>query len=302
MSGEGMMYKKSKGSAAIILSFVMAGMLCFTAYVVDIGMVYAERIKLSNAIDSAALAGVLELPNSPSNSVATAQDYLQKNGVTPGMVTVTIGSDNKSIEIKAVKQVNHLFAKVMGIGSSNIKSVSKAVIGPTKAINGGIKPFAVVAFDYTYGTQVTLKEDAGDGYRGNYGAVALGGNGANTFENNAIYGYDGRVAVGDWVNTEPGNMGGASNAIKNYINSEHSTFDNFPRDSIRVWTIPLVNTLTVDGRKQVQVTGFAEFFVEDVTEKSGKIQITGRFTKFVVNADIDMTLEDTGAYGAKLSE
>ena len=33
---------------------------------------------------------------------------------------------------------------------------------------------------------------------------------------------------------------------------------------------------------------------------TGKIEITGRFIRYVTNAEIDMTLEDTGAYGAKL--
>ena len=39
--------------------FVITALLGFTAYVIDIGLVYAERIKLSNALDSAALAAIL---------------------------------------------------------------------------------------------------------------------------------------------------------------------------------------------------------------------------------------------------
>lgn len=302
MSGDGMKQLNNKGNIAIILSLVITALLGFTAYVVDIGLVYAERAKLSNALDSAALAAVLELPNDDSKARAVAIDYLQKNGVDQSNTTITIGSDHKSIQIDGVKNVKHLFAPIIGINNSNVNAKTKAIIAPTKSVQGGIRPFAVVAFDYSYGNLVTLKEGAGDGYHGNYGAVALGGQGANNFETNAIYGYSGSVAIGDYIDTEPGNMGGAANAIKNYINSEHSTYDNFPRDSIRVWTIPLVNTLQVDGRGEIQVEGFANFFVEDVANKSGKIEISGRFIKFVINSSVDMTLKDTGAYGAKLTK
>ena len=179
---------------------------------------------------------------------------------------------------------------------------TKAVVAPAKSVTGGIRPFAVEAYNFSYGDLVTLKEGAGGGYHGNYGAVALGGHGANVFRGNALYGYSGTISVGDYIDTEPGNMAGAANDIKNYINSEHSTFDNFPRDSIRLWTIPLVDSLAVNGRKSVLVVGFAEFYVEDVTKNSGKIEINGRFIKYVLNSPIDVNLNDTGVYGAKLSK
>jgi hypothetical protein len=58
----------------------------------------------------------------------------------------------------------------------------------------------------------------------------------------------------------------------------------------------------VNGRAQIQVSGFAEFYVEDVYKKSGNIEIRGRFIQYVINAPIDTSLSDTGLYGAKLSK
>ncbi|MCX7695656.1 MAG: hypothetical protein N2Z71_08125, partial [Caloramator sp.] len=116
-----------------------------------------------------------------------------------------------------------------------------------------------------------------------------------------MYGYDGVINVGDLLDTEPGNMAGVVNDLKNYINSETSTFETFQRDSIRLWTIPLVNTMEVNGRKKVLVVGFAQFYVENIDKKSGKAEITGRFIKYVTKAEIDMSLKDTGVYGVKLS-
>jgi len=268
--------------------------------VLDIGLVYLEKVKLSNAIDSAVLAASLELPTDTTKARNVAVEYLQKNNVDPSKVSITISGDNKSMQMQGIKTVNHLFAPIIGINNSNINASTKAIIAPIKSIKGGIRPFAVEAFPFSYGDVVMLKEGAGDGYHGNYGEVSLGGTGANVFKSNALYGYSGLISVGDRIYTETGNMAGAANAIKNYINSEYSSFNNFERNSIRLWTVPLVDSLTVDGRKDVLVVGFGEFYVEEIVKDTGKIEIQGRFIRYVANGEVDMTLSDTGAYGAKL--
>ena len=289
-----------KGNVAIILCLVFTVLLGFTAYVIDIGLVYVEKVKLSNAIDSAALAAILELPTDAIKAKNVATDYLQKNNVDPSKVSIIISADNKSIQMEGIKNVNHFFAPIFRINSSNINANTKAIIAPVKSVKGGIRPFAVESFDFSYGDEVTLKEGAGCGYHGNYGAVALGGTGATVFKSNSIYGYSGTITVGDMIDTETGNMAGASNEIINYISSECGSFNNFERTSIRLWTLPLVDSLNVDGRKSVLVVGFGEFYVEAIIKNAGKLEIRGRFIRYVTNGEIDMTLNDTGAYGAKL--
>jgi hypothetical protein len=290
----------NKGSIAIILCLVFTVLLGFTAYVIDIGLIYVEKMKLSNAIDSALLAASLELPTDTSKARNVAIDYLEKNNADSSKVSIQISADNKSIQMEGIKSVNHFFAPIIGINSSNVNVRAKVIIAPIKSISDGIRPFAVEIFDFSYGDVVTLKEGAGDGYHGNYGAVALGGTGANIFKSNALYGYSGTITVGDIIDSETGNMAGATNEIKNYINSEFSSFNDFQRDSIRVWTLPLVDSLYIDGRKGLLVVGFGEFFVESIEKNSGKIEIQGRFIRYVTNGEIDMTLSGTGAYGSKL--
>lgn len=291
----------NKGNVAILLCLVITALFGFAALGIDVGLVYAERAKLFNALDASALAASLELPNGDDSAKAVAVDYLQKNNVNPNNAIITIGLDHKSIEIQSSKNVQHLFAPVIGINNSNITAKSKAIIGPIKSVSG-VRPFAVQMFNYTYGSRVVLKEGAGDSYQGNFYSVALGGTGASNYQNNALYGYRGTLAVGDYISTETGNMAGAASAIKNYINSESSSFSNFSRDSIRLWIIPLVNTMMVNGRSKILVLGFGEFYVEDVTSKSGKIELTGRFIRFVSNGTIDTSLEEKGLYGTKLSK
>jgi hypothetical protein len=292
----------NKGNIAILMCFVITALCGFTAFVIDIGITYSEKAKLSNALDAAALAAVLELPASNIKAKAVAEDYMRKNNVDPTKATIVFSADNRSIQISSSKIVNHFIAPIIGIDSSTVKAKTKAMVAPLKSVSAGIRPFAVVTYNFTYGDQVILKKGAGSGYHGNYNVVALGGSGSSVFEQNALYGYRGQISVGDWIDTEPGNMAGATNRINNYISGENSTFDNFQRDSIRLWTIPIVNTLAVNGRSQIQVTGFAEFFVENATKSGGHMELTGRFIRYVVNGDYDPTLSDTGLYSAKLTE
>jgi hypothetical protein len=291
-----------KGNVAIFISLFITVLFGFTAFVIDIGIIYSEKIKLSNAIDSAALAATLELPKDEIQARATAIEYLQKNNVDSNQATISIGADKKSVQIETVKNVDHLFAQIIGISNSEVNVKTKAIVAPIKSVKDGVRPFAVEVFNFSYGDVVILKQGAGGGYHGNYGVVALGGSGASVFKSNALYGYSGTISVGDYIDTEPGNMTGACTAIKNYINDENSTFNNFPRDSIRLWTVPLVDSLIVDGRTSVLVVGFAVFYVEDAKNTSGKMEFDGRFVRYVLSGPVDVNLNDTGAYGAKLSK
>ncbi len=115
-----------------------------------------------------------------------------------------------------------------------------------------------------------------------------------------MYGYDVELNVGDFVFTEPGNMAGMVNSLSYYINSIDESFEDFARDSDRVWTIPVFETMEVNGRTAIQIVGFAQFFVESAFKVRGKAEIHGRFIEYVTNGDIDPTLESTGVYGMKL--
>lgn len=292
----------NKGNVAIFFSLIITALFGFTAFVIDIGIIYSEKTKLSNAIDSAALAATLELPADEIKARAVAIEYLQENNVDPNQATISISSDKKSIQIQAVKNVEHLFAQIIGINNSEVDVHTKAIVAPANSVSEGIRPFAVEVYNSSYGDLVTLKEGAGEGYHGNYGVVALGGSGANIFKSNALYGFSGKISVGDYIDTEPGEMTGACSAIRNYINTENSTFNNFTRDSIRLWTVPLVDSLIVDGRSAVLVVGFAVFYVEDAQNSVGKMEFSGRFVRYVLSAPVNVNLNDTGAYGARLSK
>lgn len=300
MSGDIM--KNEKGNISIILSVVMIGIFGFMALVTDIGTVYAEKTKLSNAIDAAALAAGLELPIFKYKAISAAEEYLQLNGVDLSEANISIGDNDRSISISATRDVNHFFAVVFGSDKTTIQVSNKAIIAPAKSVKGGIRPIAVEKFDFTYGQLITLKEAAGDGYHGNYGGVALGGTGSSIFLDNLLYGYDGTLSVGQTIDTETGVMASIINPTKELINNHPSTLWNFDRNSPRLWTVPLVDSIEVNGRSSVTIVGFAQFFVENIGKQSGRMTIDGRFIHYTVNGEIDLSEEDYGIYAVKLVE
>lgn len=295
-----MSVKHEKGSASVLVMLMMVLLLSGVGVAIDVGAVIIQRTELSNALDYAALAGAQELPLSASKARAVASSYLSQNNIDPSTVEITIALDLKSIELKGTKPVEYLFLKVLGLTTTDVTATSKVILGATSSVKGGLRPFAVEDFPYAYGALITLKQGAGDGYHGNYGVVALGGTGSSVYEENALFGYKGEIKVGEEIDTEPGNMASVSNQLKTYINNINDSFENHSRSSDRLWTIPLVDSLAENGRGSVLVTGFAQVYVEDIVKKSGKIEIQARFVRFVVNGDIDVTLEDRGTYGVKL--
>ncbi len=292
--------KNEKGSVSILVMLMMIVLLASTGAVIDVGIVLVNRTQLSNAMDYAALAGAQELPDKISVAKAVASDYLIENNVNPSDVMITVAEDGKSISITGNRDVKYTFLRILGLDGTMVSAQSKVVLGAVNSIKGGLRPFAIEDFPYTYGAEVTLKQGAGDGYHGNYGVVALGGSGAVIYESNALYGYSGTVTIGDEIDTEPGNMANVSNQLQTYINGISDTFDNHTRKSDKLWTVPLVDSLEENGRGTVVVTGFAQVYVEDIQKRSGQIQITARFIKFVVNGDIDTSVVDHGTYGVKL--
>lgn len=293
---------KRDGSVMILVSIALVAIMAIMALVIDLGVVYAEKAKLSKAIDAAILAGGQELPADIEKARSVMELYLIENGVGLERVTINIDADGLGAEIIGIKNVEHKFAKIIGFDNTDVTERSKIILGPASTARGGLRPFGVTKFEYEYGDTILLKYGVGDSYHGNFGTVALGGSGAALLLENALYGYDGVVKIGDWINTEPGNMASMINPLRYYVNSFDETFETFERDSDRVWTVPLIDSLDNSGRDAVQVVGFGQFFVESVKKIGGDATITGRFVQFVTNGDIDETIEDTGTYGMKLVE
>jgi hypothetical protein len=292
-----------RGVTQVIVIFAMTALIGASALVIDAGSAMAKRIQFSNAVDAAVLAGVMELPSHPLEAIAVASDYMVLNGFSASDVTIVVGDQDRSLTITGT--INHDFylAPVLGVQNTQLSTRAKARIGPAISVSG-LRPFGIDNKDLVYGEQVVLKDGGGDGETGNFGGVAFWDLfGASEFNYNILYGFDGEVKVGDVLDTEPGNMASSISVVQQVIDMDpYATFDNFDANSPRVWVIPVLDDMDVEGRESITVIGFAAFFIEDIAKVSGQAQVTGRFIELTTDGDISDTALDIGVYAMKLVE
>ncbi|MDD5089673.1 MAG: Tad domain-containing protein [Candidatus Wallbacteria bacterium] len=116
-------------------------------------------------------------------------------------------------------------------------------------------------FGYTVGEEYLLKYGSGSagGYgQGNFGALTLGGEGANVYRDNIINGVsnpDGRTYyVGKTIDTKPGNMNGPT---------VQGLADRIASNKLYI-VIPVVSKIDVNGKKSTTIKGFLNFKLNSV--------------------------------------
>jgi Flp pilus assembly protein TadG len=132
---------------------------------------------------------------------------------------------------------------------------------------------------------------------GNFGAIALGGNGASNYRDNIADGYQGTIHIGDIIPTEPGNMVGPTiQGVSDLILQDPTakmvqtssgrwqvTSSLYPvNESPRIVPIPVYGPYysPSNGRSEFKVVSFASFFIEG----SDGFQVWGRFVQVRMHA------------------
>jgi len=297
-----------KGSSSIILLFMVIVVIGLTTFTVDAGLLYFEKGRLQNVVDSVALAAVSVYEEGEERMLEEAHKYSNLNGVPPEELNIDISEDRKRVTVTIDKTVPLYFARIFNRFTADVGVRAAAAAGSIVSAKG-IRPFAVEQQEFEYGETYTLKEGAGGGHSGNYGALALGGSGAWRYRNNLINGYNANppLRTGDEVETEPGNMAGPTQdgiqAILDSDPNEHSEdLSQLEANCPRLIVIPVVDSLDVHGRSTATIVGFAAFFLDDVVRNGGHTEITGRFIKKIGEGEIDESSEGYGLFGIKLVE
>ncbi|HYF82016.1 MAG TPA: Tad domain-containing protein [Clostridia bacterium] len=299
--------KDKKGSSSIILLFMITVIIGLMTLTVDAGLLYLEKSKLQNTVDSVALAAVSVYEEGQEKMLEEAYKYSNFNGVPPEELTIDIQESNRKVTVNSNKSVSLYFAKIFSISSADVGAKATAVTGPVAAMKG-IRPFGVEDQEFIYGETYTLKNGGGGGTTGNYGAIALGGTGSSTYRNNLINGYNVHaLKVGDEIETETGNMDGSTfDGISELLGSDfHEHGEDLSQlevDCPRLIKIPVIDSFSISGRSTVKIVGFAAFFLDNVVKENGKTEITGRFIKIIGEGVIDETGVGYGLFGTKLVE
>jgi hypothetical protein len=175
------------------------------------------------------------------------------------------------------------FAGVLGIKTIDVSATATAQVDTAAAPCEGLIPMAPVppdaGFDPKCGVNYTLKQGPQDNEQGNFQLLDyppcdegmcqdVGGGGAE-IRCYAQYGYGCCISAGDkLVLTQPGNkVGPFRQGMQARFDSdtdrrENICYDAYRGNGNRVVRVPLIKTFDVNGKKMVEITGFAAFFLQ----------------------------------------
>lgn len=300
-----------RGQVLILVAVSLMGLLGLAALVVDVGFLYAERARAMNAAEAATTAGVQFLPFDPAAARAAALDYAARNGAPAERTEVSVSLDNTRIDVRVRSEAPLFFARVFGLETVEVSGKTAAAVSAVRSLRGA-KPLGVEEQQFVYGAAYLLKNSPGYGgsYRGNFGALALGGRGGANYRENLEEGYEGELRLGDVVESEPGNMSGpTTSGLNTLIDADPSgTYENHSPDSPRIITVPVVRWSGGGGRREGTVVGFAAFWLESVGGSGNENYVTGRFMQLLTSNEVggvgggDDSDYDFGLYSYRLVE
>ncbi|HET7656779.1 MAG TPA: pilus assembly protein TadG-related protein [Bacillales bacterium] len=295
---------KQQGSTLILFSLAMLGMMAIAGLAIDGGTLYEKRAALQKAADAAVLSGAQELTNSQTNVEQVVNKILVAHGDQNDMKSLDIVMNDKvSIVLQQIVPLS--FFPIFGKDTGTVKVKSTATMGVMgRAI--GAAPLGIdESVHLVYNKEYQLKVDQTLEEVGNFGVLALGGEGASTYYHNLRYGYDGELKIGDVIETQTGNISGKTKqAVQELIEAcPYPEGDYEERDCPRVILIPIYKPYNdvVNQMKEVQITGFAYFYITSPVDSHDKT-VNGIFIKRVGKGFINSQGSDHGAYAIRLTE
>jgi hypothetical protein len=277
-----------RGQVAVVLTLAIVTLVGAMALGADVAVFYFNWVELQKAADAAVVAGATFLPSNPSLAISTANDYVQRNGVKQAeIVSTTVSSDQREIQMKLTRTVPYYFARVLGLSAGLVDVKATGGIQASKTAAGLVPIGIQYGTDMTTFQSVTLKLAPAQGMvgPGNWEPLAMGYTpnsdpGGKNYQTNIEYGYQPTLTINDLIYTEPGNLVGPTQQGINFRLSGGSTSDpsgtasDHTLSDPRTIEIPIVNFNNVNGSSQVQIMGFAELWIISV---AGNGNITAEF-------------------------
>ena len=328
-----------RGQALILFVLSLAVLLGFVAMSIDVGLILHERRQLQNTADSAALAGVIELPGSTVLAESKAQEWAANNGIDLAEgdeIQITIADDDTSVTVQVTRETPFIFGRVLGLTAIDVSATATAQIGAPAALSG-ILPFGVLDSAINYdGTPTTMKYDATNPTNGNFGPIQVDGPGAAIHRETIKYGSETMVCgesqptcVDPTVVTQTGNMVGSTRTGINFrLNNTTSSCDEFDEvliadgnggydvqgqcnpwgggtGSLRLVLIPIIDEFPNGSSQPVTILRFAALFITDMNQCTGNsCEITGIFVQTVAdptsNAKLGIYDDDSGVKFVRL--
>lgn len=297
--------KNEKGYALVLITLCMTVIMAVTALVVDVGLMFTNKIMVANAADAAALAGVQALPADAVQAEALAREYAARNRVED--LDVSFDADNRAIEVIAQKTIDLFFARTLGFVHSTASARAKAAVEPCSGVTG-VVPLGVPDQEFVFGEPYVLKYAGGDTlpdedyHSGWLGILALQGPGAKLYLDDLMHGFDQQLELEDIVNIQTGNISGNTyTGIQYRIDQcDHIPYcspEHYDPGCARVLLVPVIEPY---ADKQVRVIGFSAFLVDAVEGMGSENYITGHFIEHTISGLSDPSGPDNGIYVPRL--
>ena len=297
-----------KGQIAVIAALVLFAIMGMLVFVIDVGSVYQTRRDLQTIADSAVLAGVQELPENPALAVQTAVNYAALNNFNISSSDVIISKtyvNNDTITVTAVNPNTKLyFAGIFGQNSATVGANAKAIIGSPSEVKG-VVPWGFEDNNYTPGEEYTLKYGSPPAPGpGNFGALAIDGDGASVYRSTIINGATTPLSVGMWMDPQTGNVSGPTSQgtgdrIYNQLNNQFDDFSQLAENVGIVYKlkkgdsqfiiVPWVTSFG-NGNQPVQILGFLQFVI---TYVSGSVVKATFINKALIDSDQEINPIDS---------
>ncbi len=276
---------------AIIVPFLLSigSILIVSGALVESSLVLYARNKLFNDAESALLAAANLYDPSWSKQEREEREYELEEQIKSEYSTNTylesdridldfdLVSDGKLV-MTATKQVNLLFVP----GDADLVArVAASVPQPVGELNGAA-PLAMQEppGGFVFGDDYEIKQGAGDGTTGNFGGLALSGPGSSNFEDDLTYGYPGSIQIGDVLNTQTGDLAGAT---RDGVEARLAT----PSTADDVIIVIITEDAWPHGSSvPITVAGFAAFRLISVVDRGRDVgTITAEFIKYKTSAE-----------------
>ena len=119
--------KGSRGQVLPMAALMMVVLVGATGLAIDVGRLFIAKAELVRAVDAAALAATLELPDL-TNAQAKALTYMAQNEPTAQASAVTSPTE-RQIEVHGTKTVDVIFMRIFGVSSVSVSAGATAGFG-----------------------------------------------------------------------------------------------------------------------------------------------------------------------------
>ncbi len=125
------LFLSQKGAAVILIAVLLPVIIGFAGIGVDTGMLYLAHSRLQTAVDAAAMAGSLQLPydlevEEGGRVDQAVREYLDVNYPEAKLVSITPGTEERSVVIKGKVSYIPFFMGFLGAGESLLTAEASA--------------------------------------------------------------------------------------------------------------------------------------------------------------------------------